>query len=114
MRSLTSRNRSTGPRPGEKLCEELNTIAETTVPTRHDKIRIFTGPGIGHEQMADHIESLRARTSGRDTQALVALMQDIVSDYHPSWHLREAAKASKPPAWVTLPVSKPVAIGAAG
>ncbi|MGC1943223.1 MAG: nucleoside-diphosphate sugar epimerase/dehydratase, partial [Candidatus Acidiferrales bacterium] len=33
----------TGVRPGEKLYEELSTLEEETLPTYHEKIRIFSG-----------------------------------------------------------------------
>jgi FlaA1/EpsC-like NDP-sugar epimerase len=36
----------TGMRPGEKLYEELSTLLEDTVPTGHEKIRIFMGDGM--------------------------------------------------------------------
>ena len=35
----------TGMRPGEKLYEELSTLLEDTVPTAHEKIRIYMGNG---------------------------------------------------------------------
>ena len=36
----------TGTRPGEKLSEELTTMLEDTVPSKHEKIRIFVGNGV--------------------------------------------------------------------
>jgi FlaA1/EpsC-like NDP-sugar epimerase len=84
----------TGVRPGEKLCEELNTITETTVPTRHDKIRIFTGPGVTPEEMARHLEGLRKETDIRDAEGIIRRLQALVNDYHPSWHALEGARFS--------------------
>ena len=43
----------TGMRPGEKLYEELSTLLEDTVPTAHEKIRIYVGNGLPEGDMAD-------------------------------------------------------------
>ena len=43
----------TGMRPGEKLSEELSTMLEDTVPSKHDKIRIFVGNGVSGARYAN-------------------------------------------------------------
>ncbi len=43
----------TGIRPGEKLCEELSTLLENTVPSNHRKIRIYAGNGMLHQDLGD-------------------------------------------------------------
>jgi FlaA1/EpsC-like NDP-sugar epimerase len=91
-----------GVRPGEKLCEELNTIAETTVPTRNEQIRIFTGPGAGFQEMSENLGHLRLLTASRDTQGLIRCLQDMVADYHPSYYVLESAQSRKPPRWDSL------------
>ena len=53
----------TGTRPGEKLYEELSTLLEDTIPTEHEKIRIFVGNGMPEDDMLTWLESLR--TSAR-------------------------------------------------
>jgi len=83
----------TGVRPGEKLCEELAALEEKTVPTPHDKIRIFTGPGLPADQMARHLEALRRETEARDAEAILRRLQALVTDYQPSWHALEEARA---------------------
>src|SRR5438874_13279082 len=49
----------TGVRPGEKLYEELCTIEENTVPTYHEKIKIFSGNGVPPEGMESHVRTIR-------------------------------------------------------
>jgi FlaA1/EpsC-like NDP-sugar epimerase len=84
----------TGVRPGEKLCEELATLEETTVPTPHEKIRIFTGPGLTAEQMARHLEALRRETDVRDAEGILRRLQTLVTDYQPSWHALAGARTA--------------------
>src|SRR5207248_5092565 len=49
----------TGIRPGEKLYEELAHLEEETLPTEHERIKIFTGPLFAVQEMRGHIEGLR-------------------------------------------------------
>jgi FlaA1/EpsC-like NDP-sugar epimerase len=49
----------TGMRPGEKLYEELSTMLEDTVPTAHEKIRIFVGNGMPEGDMLAWLDCLR-------------------------------------------------------
>jgi FlaA1/EpsC-like NDP-sugar epimerase len=48
----------TGMRPGEKLYEELNSLLEDTVPTEHEKIRIFMGNGMPERDAQGWLDSL--------------------------------------------------------
>ncbi len=41
--------RFTGVRPGEKLFEEISMHGENMLPTHHEKIRIFAGPGLSRK-----------------------------------------------------------------
>jgi FlaA1/EpsC-like NDP-sugar epimerase len=83
-----------GIRPGEKLYEELNGIEEDTVPTRHAKIRIFTGPGAAGETVSRCLEELRRSTESRDTAGVVLSLKELAPDYNPSsFLLRRAFKA---------------------
>ena len=77
----------TGIRPGEKLCEELSTLLEDTVPTKHDKIRIFVGNGVPEEDMRSWLEALREICEARDTSRLVVALKELIPDYSPSVHL---------------------------
>jgi FlaA1/EpsC-like NDP-sugar epimerase len=74
-------------RPGEKLYEELNTILEDTVPTAHEKIRIFVGNGMPAGDMVAWINYLHEICEARDAGRLVVALKEIVLDYSPSTHL---------------------------
>jgi FlaA1/EpsC-like NDP-sugar epimerase len=77
----------TGMRPGEKLYEELSTVLEDTVPTAHEKIRIFVGSGMPEGNMVAWINYLREICETRDAGRLVVALKEIVLDYSPSAHL---------------------------
>jgi FlaA1/EpsC-like NDP-sugar epimerase len=77
----------TGMRPGEKLFEELSSLLEDTVPTEHEKIRIFIGGGMPEEDILSWLDSLREICETRDTGRLVVALKEIVLDYNPSTHL---------------------------
>jgi FlaA1/EpsC-like NDP-sugar epimerase len=77
----------TGMRPGEKLYEELSTLLEDTVPTDHEKIRIFVGNGVPEEDVQTWLSSLRQICATRDTGCLVVALKELVLDYNPSTNL---------------------------
>jgi len=77
----------TGMRPGEKLYEELNTLMEDTVPTLHDKIRIFVGNGIPEVDVHTWVGSLCRICQARDMSRIVVALKELVLDYNPSTHL---------------------------
>jgi FlaA1/EpsC-like NDP-sugar epimerase len=77
----------TGTRPGEKLYEELSTLLEDTIPTGHEKVRIFVGNGMPAGDMLTWLDSLRGICEARDTGRLVVALKEIVEDYNPSTHL---------------------------
>jgi FlaA1/EpsC-like NDP-sugar epimerase len=77
----------TGMRPGEKLFEELSTLTEDTVPTDHEKIRIFVGNGNPEEDVHTWIESLHRRCEERNMSRLVVALKELVLDYNPSTDL---------------------------
>lgn len=77
----------TGMRPGEKLSEELTTMLEDTVPSKHDKIRIFVGSGVPERNMLNWLETLHDICSTREIGRLVIALKELVPDYSPSVHL---------------------------
>jgi len=77
----------TGIRPGEKLYEELSTLLEDTVPTEHNKIRIFMGNGMPEKDVLVWLDSLHEICEARDTGRLVVALKEMVLDYSPSTHL---------------------------
>jgi FlaA1/EpsC-like NDP-sugar epimerase len=98
----------TGMRPGEKLYEELNTLLEDTVPTAHDKIRIFIGDGIAMGDLQSWLALLHEICIMRDTGRLVLALKELVWDYNPSTYLlRDMIRPPK------LPPTA-VAVGRAG
>jgi FlaA1/EpsC-like NDP-sugar epimerase len=74
----------TGARPGEKLYEELNLTDEQTIPTPHEKIRIFAGNSLPDQDMIRHIDILRDLCAERDTSGLLLYLKDLIPDYNPS------------------------------
>jgi FlaA1/EpsC-like NDP-sugar epimerase len=76
--------RFTGIRPGEKLFEELHTEGENIVPTRHPKIKIFSGYSPAVEEMQAWVQRLKELIANRDEKAVVAHMAAVVPEYTPS------------------------------
>lgn len=79
----------TGMRPGEKLYEELHSMLEDTVPTAHEKIRIFVGGGIPEGDNASWLQQLRKACDARDQGRLIVALKSIVLDYSPSVYVLE-------------------------
>jgi FlaA1/EpsC-like NDP-sugar epimerase len=77
----------TGMRPGEKLYEELNTLLEDTVPTAHDKVRIFVGDGMPVGDIQNWLAEFREICTVRETGRLVLALKELVWDYNPSTYL---------------------------
>ena len=74
----------TGVRPGEKLYEELSCASETTLPTFHNKILIYSGPKFDAADLGQRLEVIRACCASRDVRGLLLEVKRLVSDYHPS------------------------------
>jgi FlaA1/EpsC-like NDP-sugar epimerase len=72
--------RFTGPRPGEKLFEELNLADEDMLPTRHEKIKIFAGNGLPSEAITG-LRRLRKACDTRNPRALLRELKLMVPDY---------------------------------
>jgi len=81
----------TGMRPGEKLYEELSSMLEDTVPTEHEKIRIFVGSGMPASDIQGWLESLEEICAARDIPRLVVALKEMVLDYNPSTDLLKRA-----------------------
>jgi FlaA1/EpsC-like NDP-sugar epimerase len=77
----------TGIRPGEKLYEEVSTAGEDTLPTYHDKIKIFAGNGVPVEGMEPHIQIIRDFCLRRNARCLVLELKTLVPEYNPSTEL---------------------------
>jgi FlaA1/EpsC-like NDP-sugar epimerase len=92
----------TGMRPGEKLYEELSSLLEDTVPTEHEKIRIFVGDAMEEEDIQGWLDTLREIAEARDTGRLIVALKEMVLDYNPSTHLLR--RVLKPRPWHEAPV----------
>ena len=77
----------TGIRPGEKLYEELAHLDEETLPTFHQKIKIFANHGLTEHGTLERVEKLRGLCADRNISAIVLELKDLVIDYNPSAHL---------------------------
>jgi len=76
-----------GMRPGEKLYEELSGMLENTVPSSHEKIRIFVGNGVPKADMETWLGQVRHSCEERDLGQMILALKEIVPDYSPSAHL---------------------------
>jgi FlaA1/EpsC-like NDP-sugar epimerase len=77
----------TGPRPGEKLYEELSHLEEGTVPTVHEKVRVFSTNAISQLDMRECLASLREGCASRDPLSLILALKKAIPDYLPSDHV---------------------------
>ncbi len=73
--------RFTGPRPGEKLFEELRLSGEDVLPTSNDKIRVFRSQVPGAYQVARWIEGFRKLVLERETRLARAHLASVVTEY---------------------------------
>jgi FlaA1/EpsC-like NDP-sugar epimerase len=77
----------TGVRPGEKLYEELNAYDENTLPTRHEKIKIFAGPAVSAEDVLARLRRVRQCCENHDSKHLILELKELVPEYNPSSHI---------------------------
>jgi FlaA1/EpsC-like NDP-sugar epimerase len=87
----------TGIRPGEKLYEEMHTFEESTLPTRHEKIKIFSGPSLDYGGMTGPLETLREICAERDVTQLILQLKEIVPEYNPSSNVLRGAFVKQKP-----------------
>jgi FlaA1/EpsC-like NDP-sugar epimerase len=81
----------TGIRPGEKLYEEVSSYLEDTVPSEHEKVRIFTGREMPETDLVGWIDSLQRICDLRDIGKLLIALKQVVVDYNPSVEFLERA-----------------------
>lgn len=77
----------TGVRPGEKLYEELNLSDESTLPTYHEKIKIFSGQKLSSAHVSQIVDEVTTYARERDIGNLLLAIKEIVPDYNPGAHL---------------------------
>jgi FlaA1/EpsC-like NDP-sugar epimerase len=66
------------------LREELHTVEENTVPTRHPKIKIFQRAPVAAEWMMRHLDELQDLCIYRNAPALAERLKRIVPEYSPN------------------------------
>lgn len=71
----------TGPRPGEKLYEQLSLDDEAVKQTHHPKIKVFCGTSISEVRMTEHLAKMRRACSEMNLVELMAQLQNLVPDY---------------------------------
>ena len=84
----------TGPRPGEKLFEELNDEAEGLLPTHHEKINVFAGEALPWPEIERHLSRLRTSCRERNCDELVSAIRQVVPEYKPSVELMSGLRAA--------------------
>jgi FlaA1/EpsC-like NDP-sugar epimerase len=72
----------TGPRPGEKLMEELSIQGEDFAPTNHPKIGIWKHRPEDFDHICRSIERLVALADVDNPDAIRAQLRDVVPEYH--------------------------------
>jgi FlaA1/EpsC-like NDP-sugar epimerase len=72
----------TGPRPGEKLAEELYFSHEQPLPTGHPKLNAARCPEVSLSMMNEMLDELRLLVD-RDDELLVAKLKQLVPEYLP-------------------------------
>jgi FlaA1/EpsC-like NDP-sugar epimerase len=87
--------RFTGLRPGEKLFEELITDSEDILPTYHEKIKIFREATRSHTAMQRWLSELGIHIAGRDNNAVIRSLSEVIPEYQVS-SCHRAACLSRP------------------
>jgi len=72
-----------GPRPGEKLYEELITEGEGIVPTEHEKIMVLMGGNQDQSALNSAIDELVKLAYEQDMEGIIAKLKEIVPEYRP-------------------------------
>jgi FlaA1/EpsC-like NDP-sugar epimerase len=89
----------TGPRPGEKLYEELNLDDEHLVPTSHAQIRSYVSPyEVDMREIKAYMQELQQIVNAQDIARLVLLLKELIPDYNPGSQLLKVALSAEPAA----------------
>jgi FlaA1/EpsC-like NDP-sugar epimerase len=81
----------TGPRPGEKLFEELRTAGENHLPTCHPKIICVDHRPVDLASVSDAIEELEGAACSAP-EHIVTLLQQLIPEYHGSAYPAQPAR----------------------
>ncbi len=80
----------TGPRPGEKLFEELNYGSETLIPTRHPKITRLLCKPPSYEWVRGFVLRLAGQADQLEPDEIKRFLQSVVAEYRPQFNQRFA------------------------
>jgi FlaA1/EpsC-like NDP-sugar epimerase len=83
-----------GPRPGEKLVEELNEEAEDLLPTQHEKIQAVAGEGIPPAEIERCLSRLRACCREKNRDGVISILKQAIPEYIPSMDRAAAVDAA--------------------
>lgn len=73
-----------GPRPGEKLYEELFSDSETPIKTTHDKIKACQGDSLSAHRIAELVGEMEDILKARDADRALAYLREVVPSYNPA------------------------------
>ena len=73
----------TGPRPGEKLFEEILTAEEGTIATQNQKIFMAKLSEVDEKKLNDGLEKLRETMGKANRGEIVQILKDLVPSYSP-------------------------------
>jgi FlaA1/EpsC-like NDP-sugar epimerase len=71
----------TGPRPGEKLFEELSIKGEDMQPTRHPKIGVWTNIPVDHDKVQAGINELVNSAKKQEYDEIIQKIKELVPEY---------------------------------
>jgi FlaA1/EpsC-like NDP-sugar epimerase len=74
----------TGPRPGEKLFEELYDEAEGLLPTHHEKIQVVAGEDMPTSEIERCLSGLRICCRERNVDGVISILRQAIPEYSPS------------------------------
>ncbi len=84
----------TGRRPGEKLFEELNELAEGLVATHHEKILIYEGVARAWAEVSWQLNGLRDCCTRRDSDGMFCRLAEAVPEYQQGEALAKQFRAA--------------------
>jgi FlaA1/EpsC-like NDP-sugar epimerase len=86
----------TGIRPGEKLHEELDSLRDHTIPTRHERIRMYGISPPPAEELSRRMAAMHRACARRDVGGLLLAIKELVPEYNPSVELLRQTFESQP------------------
>jgi FlaA1/EpsC-like NDP-sugar epimerase len=87
----------TGPRPGEKLFEELVSSAEHLIATDHEKLNVVRIQRQSSEKVREWLSPLREMVGEQDQAGVLSKMQEMVPEYQASETARHSVTQASCP-----------------